>query len=136
METDLFPGATIIEGNDIDKYSIEEGKKYLASKQSRVKLIHAAMEELEKLIAGKKFDVVFGAGILFYLKQDQANKLVARMMSHTRTMLTFTGLAHPEIDNAELESSVARKRDGTWIHNIDKMIVDGNTIYFVFTVPA
>jgi len=153
METDFCPGATTIEGNDIDKYSIDEGNKYLADNGSKVKLIHADMEELGKIIGDKKYDLVFGSGVLLYLKQDSAEKLVAMMLNHTGSMLAFTGLAHPETDNANMDSSVVRKRDGTWIHNIDKMIldaggrivarrweggkmVDGNTIYFVFAVPA
>jgi len=153
IETDVFPNASVLDGNDIDKYTIEQGKEFLASCKSKANLIHADMEALENIIGDKKYDVVFGAGILLYLKQDQANKLVAKMMNHTSTMLAFTGLAHPDLDNAKLETSVTRESDKTWIHNIDKMItdaggkivarrwegnkmVDGNTIYFVFAVPA
>ena len=153
MESNVFQSATILEGNDIDKYSIEEGKKYLQLRDSRVNLMHGDMEGLEEIIGDNKYDVVIGAGILLYLKQDQAKKLVARMMKHTNTMLVLTGLAHPKIDNAKLDSSVTRERDKTWIHNIDRMIseaggrivarrwegdkvVDGNTVYFLFAVPA
>ncbi|MFV1982128.1 MAG: class I SAM-dependent methyltransferase [Thiohalomonadales bacterium] len=152
IETDIFPAATLIEGNDIDKYSIQEGKKYLSSENSKIKLLHADMEKLDAVLGVQKYDIVFGAGVLLYLKENSATKLVADMLKHTNKMLSFTGLAHPKVDNSELEHSVVRNRDGAWIHNIDKMIteaggkivarrcegdkiIDGNTIYFVFAVP-
>lgn len=152
LETDIFPNSTILEGNDIDKYCIEQGRLYLATQNSKINLIHADMESLGEIIGDKKYDVVICTGVLLYLKQEQAKKLVARMMKRTNIMLAFTGLAHPEIDNAKLTSSSIRERDKTWIHNIDRMvseaggriiarrwegskIVDGNTVYFVFAVP-
>lgn len=152
METTLFPGASIIEGNDIDKQCIDEGNKFLASQKSKINLIHADMEKLEHIIGDRKYDLVFGAGVLLYLKKDSAEQLVAMMMRHTKTMLAISALAHPDIDNAKLDSSTVREQDKTWIHNVDKMVadaggkivarrweggnmVDGNTIYFVFAIP-
>ena len=74
------------------------------------------------------------------------------MMNHTKGILAVAGLAHSEKDNSLLEQSVTRERDGSFIHNIDKMVenaggkiisrrwegdtdVDGNTIYFLFATP-
>lgn len=153
IEDSVFPEATVLEGNDIDLYSIQQGNNYLTSHNSKINLLHADMEQLVDIFDNKKYDFVFGAGILLYLTQESASKLVALMLQHTNKMLAFTGLAHPQIDNVDLESSVARTRDHTWIHNIDKMItdaggkiiarrwegskiIDGNTLYFIFAIPA
>ncbi len=152
LETDVFTDATVLSGNDIDRHSITEGKKFLQQKNSKVDLIHADMEYLESVLDNTKYDIVFGAGILLYFNQETAQNLVTTMLRHTNTMLSFTGLAHPDIDNANLNASVPRSRDSTWIHNIDEMIknaggkiiarrwegdkiTDGNTIYFVFAEP-
>ena len=87
-----------------------------------------------------------------YLKEVDAMGMVRAMFSHCRTMVAMAGLAHPAVDNAGLVSSDIRKRDRTFIHNLDRMVtsgggrvqarrwegarqVDGQTIYFVFAAP-
>ncbi|HEB59304.1 MAG TPA: class I SAM-dependent methyltransferase, partial [Gammaproteobacteria bacterium] len=152
METDMFPAATCLQGIDIDAYAIDTGNHYLARIDSRIELLHADMDQLDELLGEKKFDFVLAAGILLYLDEPAATRLVELMMKHTRKMLAITALAHPEEDNATLEQSVPRQRDCTWIHNVDAMIrqaggnlvarrweggklIDGNTIYFLYATP-
>jgi hypothetical protein len=91
--------------------------------------------------------------VLLYLDEPSAAKLVATMLRYTGKLLAITALAHQEVDNSRLDRSVPRARDGTWIHNVDRMIrdgggrvvarryegaklVDGNTVYFLYAVPA
>ncbi len=153
LETEVFPAAEVIQGSDIDAYAIERGRAHLAHLGSRVDLLHGDMASLSGSLAGRRYDVVFAAGVLLYLTEDAAGRLVADMLRHTRHLLAIAALAHPERDNRELEASVTRAHDGTWIHNVDRMLeragarivarrwegprkVDGNTIYFLFAVPA
>ncbi len=148
-ETDLFPSATLLEGVDIDAYAVQAGAEYLRRIGSRVRLACQDMEQLEKSLGNKEYDVVLCTGVLMYLKEDDAQRLVSVLLAHTGGMIGFAGLAHPEKDNAEMTCSIPRERDHTFIHNIDNMvksaggriaarrweggrIVDGNTIYFVY----
>jgi hypothetical protein len=110
------------------------------------------MEDLADVIKGDRYDIVLCAGVLMYLDEAKATKLVRVMLEHTGLMAAFAGLADPNVDNAELQASSVRKEDLTFIHNIDAMVaaaggrviqrrwdgprmVDGNTIYFVFAEP-
>lgn len=152
METDLFPNADRLDGIDIDGYAIEQGRRHLESLGSSVGLYQGDMETMDAVLEGRRYDFVLGSGVLLYLDEASAYRFVARMLAHTRKLLTITALAHADVDNAELDSSVPRSRDGTWIHNVDRMItaaggrivarrweggriVDGNTIYFLHAVP-
>ena len=152
METDLFPDATRLDGIDIDAYAIARGRQYLAAADSRVELFQGDMESMDSVLGDRQYDVVLGSGVLLYLDAASASRLVAQMLRRTRRLLTITALADPDTDNAHLEQSVTRARDGTWVHNVDKMIVDaggrivarrweggrivdGNTIYFLHAVP-
>lgn len=149
METDLFSSAARLEGIDIDAYAIQSGSRYLKSIGSKVQLMCADMEELDSLMGSKMYDIIVCSGVLMYLNENVAARVVDTMMSHTKIMLAFTGLAHPDIDNSQLRRSVARDNDQSFIHNIDSMVkkaggdviarrwegsklVDGHTIYFVF----
>ncbi len=152
METDLFPGAEVLMGNDIDKYAIEAGTEYLRNHNSKIELLRFDMEELDERLKGRFFDIIISTGVLMYLQEDTATKVVETMMNHTKSIMAVAGLAHPEKDNFLLKQSIPRERDGSFIHNIDKMIesaggnivsrrwegdkdVDGNTIYFLFVTP-
>lgn len=152
METDLFPSAQRLDGIDIDGYAIESGESYLRGTDSKVRLTRADMESFEAA-TGSMYDVIVCTGVLMYLDQASAARLVERLLRHTGKLLAFSGLAHPDTDNSYLENSVTRASDGTFIHNIDSMIenaggkilarrwegarlVDGHTIYFVFASPA
>lgn len=152
LETGLFRSAEILEGIDLDEYAIRQGSEYLASQGSRVRLVASDMAGLDQVTAGRRYDVTLCAGVLMYLTPDEAGRVVRSILAHTGICAAFAGLAHPDRDNAGLERSEPRERDGTWIHNLDAMVrqaggsilfrrwegarqVDGNTIYFVFAAP-
>lgn len=152
METDLFPDAKRLNGIDIDARAIADGSRYLRQLGSKVELFCADMESMEEAFGDAAFDFVLGSGVLLYLDEESARAFVAKMLRYTSKLLAITALAHPEIDNANLERSEPRERDGTWIHNVDVMIaesggrvvarrwegrpVDGNTVYFLYAVPS
>jgi SAM-dependent methyltransferase len=153
VEGGLFASAQVLEGNDIDAYAVAEGNRYLGSVGSRVRLHHADMSELERVMSGQRFDIVLCAGVLMYLREEDAGAVVGTILRHTGQLAAFAGLAHPERDNRDLATAEVRTRDGTFIHNIDRMVeraggrvmfrrwegareVDGNTIYFVFAAPS
>ena len=152
IETDVCPGATTLEGIDIDRYAIEVGGGWLAGLGSKVRISVADMSDLPRVLGGRRFDVVLCAGVLMYLQESAAAAVVGAMLAGTGRVLVLAGLAHPERDNAQLSASTVRQRDGTFVHNIDAMVrqaggrvvyrrwegarlVDGNTIYFVFAEP-
>ncbi len=148
METELFPGATELEGIDIDRYAIEAGADHLRRQGSKVVLRCADTRELGPILGGRTFDLIVCTGVLMYLTEPLAAAAVDVMLSHGRAV-ALSGLAHPDIDNARLDRSDVRARDNTFIHNFDRLVesaggtvvfrrwegsrdVDGNTIYFVF----
>jgi len=148
-ETDLFPAATILEGSDIDGYAIRAGREYLRGQGSKVRLTCGDMEGLDAFLGDRRYDVTLCSGVLMYLEEDAAARVVNAMLRHTKVVVALTGLAFPERDNALLDHSVPRNSDRSFIHNIDSMIekaggtvlarrweggrlVDGHTIYFVF----
>lgn len=153
METEIFRSARRLDGIDIDTHAIDEGSRYLQMVGSRVRLHHGDMESLDVAFGNEQFDLVLAAGVLLYLDRASAQALVRKMLERTRKILIITALAHPRVDNAMLEDSEPRTRDGTWIHNVDRMIqqangtlvarrweggklVDGNTVYFLYAVPT
>jgi SAM-dependent methyltransferase len=149
MEMDLFPLADVLEGIDIDKYAIRAGSEYLKSIGSKVRLSLGDMEELSNFIGGKAYDVIVCSGVLMYLNEQTATKVVRDMLRYTHIMLAISGPAHPSADNCQLQHSVPRVHDGAFIHNVDDMVkkaggrilarrweggnmVGGHTIYFIF----
>jgi SAM-dependent methyltransferase len=148
-ETSLFPAGERFAGMDIDRYAVDSGTAYLRSLGSKVHLICGDMEELEEFLRDDAYDIVMCSGVLMYLEQDAAARVVERMLRHTNVLAAFAGLAAPGLDNALLQESEVRRRDHTFIHNIDAMVraangtvvarrwegermVDGHTLYFVF----
>jgi|GEM_PF-1172808 len=153
LETDLFCGAERLDGFDIDEHAIAAGSSHLARLGSRVRLAVGDMGELDRLVAGRSYDVAFCAGTLMYLREPAAARVVEVMLRHTRGIVVLAGLADPHRDNRELASSGVRARDRSFIHNLDRMVeaaggrvvqrdwrgaeqIDGNSIYFVFAEPA
>jgi 2-polyprenyl-3-methyl-5-hydroxy-6-metoxy-1,4-benzoquinol methylase len=153
LETDLFPSAAVLEGVDIDAYAIRSGAEYLTRIGSKVRLQCEDMERLEKILGEKRYDVIICTGVLMYLKEEDAQRVVAILMKHADKMVGFSGLAHPDMDNAQLGRSIPRESDQTFIHNIDSMVlqeggriaarrweggklVDGHTIYFLFATTS
>jgi SAM-dependent methyltransferase len=149
LETDLTPSATELIGIDIDGRAISEGKRFFKKVGSKVKLIRGDMMDLAGLIGRKSFDLVFSTGVLMYLRQNEAARVVESMLRRGRIVVALTGLAHPETDNSLLRNSVVRSDDQSFIHNIDSMVrktgaeivgrrwegkrmVQGHTLYSVF----
>ncbi len=152
MEDTIFVNATELHGIDIDAYAIEEGSSYLQAHDSKIELTCLDMEQISSYLNNKYYDVVFCAGTLIYLEQDKAEDLIQNLLQHTKKLLVVTGLASSENDNCNLTQSIVRKRDGSFIHNIDAMVkqkngnivfrrwqgekkLGGNSIYFVFATP-
>ena len=153
LETNVFPAAESLEGIDIDRHAVRAGSAWLAGQGSKVRITVADMADLDRVVGKRRFDVMLCAGVLMYLHRESAAQVVGAMLRRTGHVLALSGLAHPERDNAELEESGVRARDGTFIHNLDAMVqqaggrvvrrrwegarvVDGNTIYFVFAERA
>lgn len=153
LETDLFRNAAVLEGCDIDEYAVQQGAHYLRDSGSRVRVFRADMAELDERLGSQCYDITMAAGVLMYLRQEQAEEVVASLMRHTGRLAVFAGLADPSQDNATLAESRVRSTDGTFIHDIDGMVtraggrvvkrrwegprlIEGNTVYFVFAVPA
>ena len=153
LELGLFRSARTLEGIDIDRRAIEQGSQHLQSIGSRVRLSVADMSELDEVLRGRTVDVILCAGVLLYLPEEGAREVVRSLLRHTRVVAVFSGLAHPVQDNSTLASSTIRRRDATFIHDIDGMVrdaggqvawrrwdgprvIEGNTIYFVFASPG
>ena len=154
VETDVFPAAKTLEGNDIDGPAIKRGEAYLSEHGSKIHLIKADMSELEHIMNGVKYDVVLCAAVLVYLQESAAAEVVRTMLNHCKSVVAIYSIAHPTVDNSTLEHSETRSSDGVFYHNIDSMIKqaggkviyrrwegsktysDGQTTYFVFSKPA
>jgi len=153
LEEEVFTSARTLEGCDIDSYAIERGSDYLVRAGSRIRLFVGDMGELDSLMADREYDVTICAGVLMYLQPEAAQGVVGALLRHTRIVAAFAGLADPDRDNDKLPDSLVRERDGSFIHNLDVMVarsggrvihrrwegdreVGGNTVYFVFAVPA
>jgi SAM-dependent methyltransferase len=152
IETDVFPGVIELAGIDIDRYAVEAGRKFLRSVGSKVALQCGDTRDLERWLGGKRYDIIICTGVLMYLNEAAAREVVGTMLRHSR-LLALAGLAHPRINNADLDRSDVRASDSSFIHNFDRMVTDhggrvlwrrwegdrnveGNTIYFVFATGA
>ena len=153
VETDLFPGADVLDGIDIDRHAVQSGQAHLSAQGSRIALKCGDIQQLDELLGGRDYDLILCTGVLMYLKEADAARLVRAMLLHSRVMLALAGLAHPRRDNADLECSDVRDRDHTFIHNFDAMVknaggrilarrwdadrqIEGQTVYFVFAAPC
>jgi SAM-dependent methyltransferase len=149
MKAAVFPGAVELAGIDIDRFAIEKGKDHLERIGSNVRLTAEDMGNLGRVYDGKRFDVVVCTGVLMYLEEAEATDVMAAMLRICGKIVAISGPAHPEVDNASLDRAVPRSKDGSLIHNLDriveraggtvvarryegKRVVDGHTIYFVF----
>jgi 2-polyprenyl-3-methyl-5-hydroxy-6-metoxy-1,4-benzoquinol methylase len=153
LETDLFREATLLEGIDIDDYAVRTGREYLSSLGSRISLVCGDIQDLDRLVDQRAYDLILCTGVLMYLKQHDAAELVRKLLSRSRNMLAMAGLAHPRADNSLLARSDIRERDHTFIHNLDEMVrgaggtilarrwegdrlVEGQSVYYVFATPG
>ena len=119
LELRLFPSATILHGLDIDSYAVAAGSAYLRSLRSRVKLFAAEMETAEHVIGGQVYDVVLCCGVLMYVNESIAEKVIRDMFSRARFLVGLICLAPLETASAR---SVMRALDGAFIHNMDLLI--------------
>jgi SAM-dependent methyltransferase len=153
METDFFMGATVLEGNDIDGLAIERGKSYLSEHSSKIRLIQGDIANLDYIIRGLQYDLIFCTGVLLYLQQVEANIVIRSMLKHCNHYVVISSLANPMVDNAKLIHSEVRALDGGFIHNIDAMVENeggiieyrrwegaktfgGQSVYFVVCKPG
>ena len=119
LEEEVFPSATILHGLDIDSYAVKAGATHLSSLQSRVKLFAADMEAAERTMGSQNYDLVLCCGVLMYVDESTAEKVVRAMFSCAACLVGLICLAPPG-DN--LVRSEIRESDGAFIHNMDRMI--------------
>lgn len=154
IEEDIFPSTNELIGIDIDPEAIEMGGQYLDRVGSKVRLICGDMEDLDRLLGVKSFDLVFAGGVLSYLSESDARKVVKAMLCRTNKVLALIGLACTTRDNSELETSIlSGNHNNQWLHNFKSMVeqVGGTvlkcrwegakqfnfqTIYAVYAVPC
>jgi SAM-dependent methyltransferase len=153
LETEMFPGCQDIVGIDIDAPAICKGKEYLKQVGSKVVLAHGDMEDLDRLLGSRTFDFVFAAGVLSYLDERDAARVVSILLHRTNRILAFAGLACTSRNNNQLDrSEISPNHEDQWIHNFAAMVSAAGgrvikvrwegeklynlqTIYFVFAVP-
>jgi SAM-dependent methyltransferase len=154
LETNVFPDCPDLIGIDIDAPAIEKGQRFLARSGSRVVLRAGDMEQLDTLVGPRTFDVTLAAGVLSYLNEDDASRMVERLLSRTGKVLALAGLACVERNNNTLtRSELSPGHAGQWLHNFDALVTRAGgrvvrsrwegakqynfqTVCFVFAVPA
>ena len=137
-ETSVFPAATQLTGIDIDAQAVGLGTLHLRRLGSRVELTVARMEQLDGVLAGRRFDVALSCGSLMYLDQAHATRAVASLLGHADRVVGLIDRAHPIHDNASLSRSAVRNLDETWIHNLDSMVqaASGNVMFRHWHPPS
>jgi len=130
-ETELFAHARVLEGLDIDSYAVRKGNERLRHEGSNVRLMTADMSCMDEVLPpAPRYDVVLCAGVLMYLKEEAARRVMKDMLDRSR-LLVLSGLAHPGFDNRDMPCSQPRARDGAFIHNLDAMVGScGGTVLF------
>jgi len=154
LETEMFPACQEFVGMDIDGPAIRKGQTYLKQLGSKVCLMQGDMEDVERLLGNRSFDLVFAAGVLSYLDEPNATRLVSILLQRTNKVLAFAGLACADRNNNHLErSEISPNHDEQWIHNFSAMVSAAGarvvrsrwegaklynlqTVHFVFAVPG
>lgn len=123
IETELFPDAQDLVGIDIDAKAVEKGAAHLKNLASKVRLASGDMESIGKLLGDRKFDLVFAAGVLSYLNEADAQKVVNEMMRRTGRLIALVGIADKDADNNTLASSkLSPDHTQQWSHNFETLI--------------
>lgn len=123
LETDLFHGCREFLGVDIDGTAIRKGTAYLGKLDSRVALVEGDMEHLDQILGKRSFDVVYAAGVLSYLDEPHAARLVANLLGRTNKVLALAGLACTSRNNGELHRSESSpSHEHQWIHDFAGMV--------------
>jgi SAM-dependent methyltransferase len=154
IEKDIFANSDELIGIDIDGSAIEKGIRYLTSTGSKVRLIRGDMEELDRSVGERTFDFVFATGVLSYLDETDATRVVSEMLRRTNKVMALVGLCSKFIDNRELrQSKMSIDHNNQWVHNFDALVkkaggkvvrrrwqesgeLNNQTTYFVFAVPG
>lgn len=138
IETEVFPEACVLHGIDIDEYAVRSGNEWLAARGSKVRLIAADMTAIDDAMgADCAYDCVVCAGVLMYLREAQAAKVVRSLLRHARHLVALTGLAHPHFDNRRLAHSETRPEDSAFRHNLDALVeAAGGKILFRRWAPT
>jgi len=154
LETNVFPHCPDIVGIDIDAEAVQKGARFLARAGSRVILRAGDMEQLDALVGRRTFDITLAAGVLSYLNEDDASRMVEQLLERTRSVLALAGLACIQRNNNALtRSELSPGHAGQWIHNFEALVARAGgrvirsrwegakqynfqTICFVFAVPA
>jgi SAM-dependent methyltransferase len=130
-ETNIFPGATLLRGVDVDSFAVQRGSAHLEQLGSRAKLICSDLSQLEHAIQNESYDVSLCFGVLMYLNRSAAAEVVKVLLQHTRMLLALSTWPHPVLDNRLLTESVRASdvvtnavdiMDGVLIHNLDAMV--------------
>jgi SAM-dependent methyltransferase len=119
LEELVFPSAAILHGLDIDAYAVKAGSTHLSSLRSRVKLFAADMEAAERTMSSQNYDLVLCCGVLMYVDETTAEKVVRAMFSCSAYLVGLICLAPPR---DSLVRSQVRESDGAFIHDMDRMI--------------
>jgi SAM-dependent methyltransferase len=153
LEVEVFSECRELMGIDIDEPAIRKGKDYLKRHGSKVVLAQGDMEDLDRILGSKTFDLVFAAGVLSYLDGDNAARLVRALLRRTNKVLAFAGLACTSRNNDRLDrSETSPNHEQQWIHNFGAMVSAAGgrvvrsrwegaklynlqTVHFVFAVP-
>jgi hypothetical protein len=150
----VLPDCPDIVGIDIDAPAIQKGRRFLSRAESRVALHAGDMERLDALVGTRAFDITLAAGVLSYLNEDDASRMVEQLLARTQKVVALAGLACLERNNNSLtRSELSPGHAGQWIHNFEALVTraggrvvrsrwEGSkqynfqTICFVFAVPA
>ena len=119
LEEAVFPSATILHGLDIDGYAVKSGMEYLSRLRSGVKLFAADMHATERIMGSHNYDLVLCCGVLMYVDESTAERVVRVMFSRAKRLVGLICLAPAGDSPAQSES---RRSDGAFIHNMDVMI--------------
>ena len=154
LEVEVFPQCRELLGVDIDEPAIRKGTQHLERLGSRVVLVQGDMEDLDRVLGSRSFDLVFAAGVLSYLDEANAAGLVSRLLRRTNKLLAFAGLACTGRNNDQLSrSEICPDHEQQLIHNFGAMIAAAGgrvirsrwegaklynlqTVHFVFAVPG
>lgn len=154
LETHVFPGCDTLVGIDIDGPAIDKGNRYLRNAGSRVSLKQGDMEDLPALAGDRTFDITMAAGVLSYLNEADATRVIGQLLQRTNVVVVLAGLACIERPNGTLEHSIQSPgHQGQWIHSFEAMVAAAGgrvvrsrwegprlynfqTISFAFAVPG
>jgi SAM-dependent methyltransferase len=119
LETTLFRSATTLHGLDLDAHAIKTGSDHLDSLGSRVRLFAADMEAAESIIGNQAYDVVLCCGVLMYVNESIAEKVVRLMFARAARLIGLICLAPPQ---GKRGRHGVRASDGAFIHDLDPLI--------------